>query len=117
MNKETWTRPLCIRCDRPMNPACKIADDEKEKFAMYAWMLPSGGVTLRGGSNYGSTVYDAMIDGVGLEVILCDECIVSVRKQGGFIHEVRMPTFADMALSDDHDTIDAIENIQRRGVS
>jgi hypothetical protein len=39
------------------------------------WEMPSGGVHFEGGWNFGSALYDAMMDGIHVEVVVCDECL------------------------------------------
>jgi hypothetical protein len=47
-----------------------------------AWKIPLNGVSLEGGSNFGSGVYDALVDGVVIDVVICDKCIQRARDNG-----------------------------------
>ena len=60
--------PKCFKC-------CKIIesagpDDADETI----WQMPDG-VHFSGGFNYGSSLYDAGVDGIHVEIIICDKCI------------------------------------------
>jgi hypothetical protein len=44
------------------------------------WEAPDGGVVLSGGNNYGSTIYDSLVDGISVEVVICDECLKTAKE-------------------------------------
>jgi len=56
----------CFKCDKLLDSACEGID---------AWEAPGGGVLFDGGYNFGSRIYDAMIDGIVVQIIICDECL------------------------------------------
>jgi hypothetical protein len=70
--------PKCFKCERYIKCAVKTgsADDY--------WDCPWG-LVLRGGGNFGSTHYDSLVDGIGVDVVICDECLV---KYGHLLREV-----------------------------
>ena len=35
----------------------------------------SNAVRFTGGNEYGSTIYDSMVDGIIVEIIICDKCL------------------------------------------
>lgn len=39
------------------------------------WEAPSGGVLFDGGDNFGSTLYDSLMDGIHVMLIVCDDCL------------------------------------------
>ncbi len=59
----------CFKCDGPVKPAANGAD---------AWECPQG-VHFEGGWNFGSSLYDAMVDGVSVELVICDPCLKEAR--------------------------------------
>jgi len=83
--------PKCIVCNKDMTAAVK---DES------SWDCPSGGVILDGGSNFGSELYDSLMDGIGMRCIICDDCIVEKLRSGDdYIREIKgLPTFSDKAF-------------------
>ena len=97
----------CICCERLIEPACKT--DSEEEYIEMSWEMPSDAVSMDGGANFGSTLYDSMMDGIGIEMVICDECIKKA-KEKGFIRETKGPTFAERSLDEDHDTMVGILN-------
>lgn len=59
----------CFKCDKLI--LCAVSCDEEK----YVWEMPSGSVLFKGGDNFGSTLYDSMVDGVSVEIIICDDCL------------------------------------------
>ena len=68
--------PKCFKCEKdiecayillPNNAGCVGNDD--------TWNAPAGAVSFEGGHNFGSTIYDALIDGIAVEIIVCDYCL------------------------------------------
>jgi len=51
------------------------------------WEMPSGAVHFTGGGNFGSTRYDTLMDGVEVEILVCDECLKAHRR---LVRHVRM---------------------------
>jgi len=66
---EIQDHPKCFKCERYVKCACKTdsADDY--------WEVPWG-LSLSGGGNFGSTHYDTLVDGIGVDVVICDDCLV-----------------------------------------
>jgi hypothetical protein len=58
----------CFKCDSEIKAAWK-SDNPDE-----VWECPCG-VHFEGGWNFGSSLYDAMMDGIHVEIIICDDCI------------------------------------------
>ena len=65
--------PKCFKCERHIKCAVKT------KTAKDYWECPWG-LVFRGGGNYGSGHYDSMINGIVVEVLICDECLVKYKK-------------------------------------
>ena len=57
--------PNCFKCDKVMESAGKNQD---------VWDMPQG-VVFSGGGNFGSTLYDRMMDGVYVKLLVCDDCL------------------------------------------
>lgn len=36
---------------------------------------PSGAVVFDGGSNFGSVLYDSLMDGISVRILVCDDCL------------------------------------------
>jgi hypothetical protein len=56
----------CFKCDKDMKSAAK---DESP------WEMASDGVIMDGGCSFGSSVYDTLVDGISVRIIICDECL------------------------------------------
>ena len=62
----------CFKCHKVMEAAVRSDPGEEEEDT---WEMPSGGVNLDGGNNYGSTIYDSLVDGIRIRVVICDDCL------------------------------------------
>ena len=60
--------PKCFKCEKEIKPACEPRSEND------LWVMPCG-VHFQGGSNFGSAIYDSMVDGIAVQVIICDNCI------------------------------------------
>jgi len=60
----------CFKCEAVIESAVTDGDP---------WETPSGGVLFEGGWNFGSGVYDAGVDGIHAEIIICDHCLMNQR--------------------------------------
>lgn len=60
--------PKCFKCEKPIECACSNDD---------IWSMPADAVCFEGGSNFGSSIYDSMMDGIYVEIIVCDECLIA----------------------------------------
>ncbi len=58
--------PKCFKCEKDIESAIRDGD---------AWDYPGGAVCFEGGFNFGSAIYDAMIDGIAVEILVCDGCL------------------------------------------
>jgi len=56
----------CFKCGKAIEPAGKNCSP---------WDMPCDGVVLTGGGNYGSRIYDTLVDGVAVDLIVCDDCL------------------------------------------
>jgi hypothetical protein len=56
----------CFKCNQRIESAA--APDDR-------WETPGYASLFRGGFSYGSTLYDAVADGVHVEIIVCDDCL------------------------------------------
>ena len=63
----------CLKCDKVMDSGIKCASKKEER--EMAWDMPGGGVVFYGGCNYGSSIIDALVDGVEVKIVICDICI------------------------------------------
>ena len=61
-------RPITARCFKCLR---KI---EGSMIAWTGWEGASGGINFRGCCNFGSTIYDPLMDGEEYEIIICDKC-------------------------------------------
>jgi hypothetical protein len=84
----------CIVCHRPIEPAVKTDKDEHN---MMSWEMPSDAVLLMGGDSFGSTIYDSLIDGIDIQVIVCDKCLEKA-KVANLIREINVPKLGERAL-------------------
>ena len=66
----------CIKCDKVMSSSVKSTDIQD------VWDMPGGGVVFRGGTNYGSSMFDAVLDGILVKVIICDDCLKILLDRG-----------------------------------
>ena len=62
-------RPKCFKCEKDIKAA--VRNPEYNDY----WEMPSKAIDLCGGYNYGSSLYDAMMDGVTIQVVICDDCL------------------------------------------
>ena len=64
-----------------MNAACFRCEKEIDEAAVGigVWVAPGGGVHFAGGWTFGSALYDAMLTGKHVEVIVCDDCLLAAR--------------------------------------
>ena len=85
MNKIIYDskKVFCFCCEKELTSA-----GEKDM----AWDMPSGGVILEGGGNYGSRLYDSMMDGVHIKLIICDNCLKNKR---GLLREIKTSGFEE----------------------
>ena len=72
--------PKCFKCDKPIEAAwgCDTPEEEEK----HAWQGPGGATLFEGGFTFGSALYDAPIDGVYVEIIVCDECLKQAKQRG-----------------------------------
>lgn len=69
----------CFKCEKELVSAVVDGDP---------WEFPSGGVLFAGGWNFGSELYDAMIDGIYVDIAICDDCL-KVAKGDDRMREMR----------------------------
>lgn len=43
------------------------------------WEYPGGATLFQGGWTFGSSLYDAELDGISVEIIVCDECLTKYK--------------------------------------
>ena len=56
----------CIVCDKDIESASKDGS---------AWEMANDAVLMDGGGSFGSTIYDSLVDGISIRIIICDECL------------------------------------------
>ena len=72
--------PRCFKCDKAIEAAwVPVTPDQEEGDA---WKGPGGATLFEGGFTFGSALYDAPVDGVYVEVIICDECLKQAKLRG-----------------------------------
>ena len=71
--------PKCFKCEKFIK--CAVRGGSEDDF----WSAPWG-VVFKGGSNYGSSIYDTMMDGIEVRVIVCDECL---EKHSSMVREIQ----------------------------
>lgn len=65
----------CFVCGNPIEASVSSSH------ICLAWDVPQG-VSFIGGSNFGSKHFDAAVDGIHLQIVICDECIEKNRDRG-----------------------------------
>lgn len=73
--------PKCFKCEKEVEGAISTRDPAE------LWNSPEG-IVLQGGGNFGSAVYDGMVDGIYIQVVICDDCL---RAHKGLLREVHRP--------------------------
>jgi len=56
----------CFKCGKDMRSAMRSDDP---------WEMPSGGLNFDGGDSFGSRLYDALMDGIMVRLLICDTCL------------------------------------------
>lgn len=75
----------CFKCEAEIKCASLILDkcfkgrEELPANEKDIWSMPNGAVHFQGGSNFGSSIYDSMMDGIAVEVIICDPCLAAAK--------------------------------------
>ena len=72
--------PKCFKCEKEITSAICL-----ESKLETPWDCPADAVVLTGGDTFGSGLYDAMMDGIYVRVIICDECL---QKHSSLLQEV-----------------------------
>lgn len=70
---------VCFKCEKEIETAFIGVDP---------WDAPSG-VSFEGGWNFGSAIYDAMVDGVYVEIVICDDCLKTAKQDPSRLREMR----------------------------
>ena len=63
----------CFKCEKTIK--CAVVSDVID----YIWDMPCNAVHFRGGSNFGSSIYDSIVDGIAVEILICDECLTAAK--------------------------------------
>lgn len=58
--------PRCFKCDEKLKSS--MTDESP-------WNMASGAVIMSGGGSFGSSLYDSMVDGVSIKILVCDKCL------------------------------------------
>lgn len=58
----------CFKCEKDILP-------RYERAITSVWEMPAGAIILIGGDNYGSSKFDAMMDDVFVQLLICDDCL------------------------------------------
>ncbi len=80
----------CFKCEKEIGAAYI----QEEPDPSTSWEAPCGGVSFEGGWNFGSALYDAMMDGIYVEVVICDDCLAAAKGSDRMreMQKVRTPT-------------------------
>jgi len=62
--------PKCFNCGRDIQAGMMTPSSDDDY-----WQMPTDAVHFEGGSSYGSQLYDALIDGITVELVICDSCL------------------------------------------
>lgn len=75
-------RPRCFKCGKRIRAACNTPKAwRKASWAKeLAWDMPGGAVSFDGGGNYGSVLYDTMVAGRVVTIVVCDACLKKHRR-------------------------------------
>lgn len=63
----------CFKCEKTI--ICAVVSDVVDD----VWSMPCNAVHFHGGSNFGSSIYDSMADGIAVEILVCDECLTAAK--------------------------------------
>lgn len=66
-------KPRCFKCEKVICPNTEKYSDED------AWRMPLDAVLFSGGGSYGSRIYDTLMDGIGVDIVVCDDCLKKAR--------------------------------------
>ena len=77
----------CFKCEKEMHSAYVV-----ELPQATVWEAPAGGVHFEGGWNFGSSLYDAMMDGVYVDLVICDDCIKAAQGSDRMREMRKVPT-------------------------
>jgi len=64
--------PRCFRCDKKIESA---ATNESP------WEMASGAVIMDGGGSFGSSLYDTLMDGISIRILVCDDCLTECKNK------------------------------------
>jgi hypothetical protein len=81
--------PKCFKCEKEIGPAIEcpnVLDVGKE-----TWNAPNGAVCFEGGNTFGSTLYDSFIDGITVEILVCDECLQAAKGTDRLRESITVP--------------------------
>lgn len=67
--------PKCFKCEKEIECAVRDASIVDQ------WGCPVDGSSFTGGGSFGSRIYDTLVDGISVQVILCDVCLVEGKKK------------------------------------
>lgn len=69
-------KPKCLICKKDIESSVRRTDSmTDDEYLEMNRSCPNNAVVFTGGANFGSSITDAIIDGVELEIIICDDCI------------------------------------------
>jgi len=68
-------KPQCLICRKDIGASIKRTDETDDEFLETSRSCPDNAVIFTGGTNFGSTVVDALVDGIEFEIIICDDCL------------------------------------------
>jgi len=63
------SKPKCFKCEKTIRGVC--FDNKAEK----VWIMPDEALVFHGGGSFGSRIYDALINGIFVDILICDDCL------------------------------------------
>jgi len=70
----------CFKCEKPIEPMFSENADSFE--------CPGHGVVFDGGWNFGSRLYDVMLDGTSVRIVVCDDCLEKAKPNPLMLMEI-----------------------------
>ena len=73
----------CFKCEKEVGTAMR---------GVNVWDAPCDATLFEGGFTYGSSMYDAGSDGIHVEMVICDDCLIESKKYLREMKKIVTPT-------------------------
>jgi len=70
---------VCFKCGHKMESALQGEE--------FFWDAAADGVVFHGGGSYGSMAYDSVVNDIGVNLVVCDECL---KKNKNRLQEIKI---------------------------